>query len=41
MVGIIVFCTIVVLAPFFPDLAVTVRRFHDINKRGWWYLVVS
>ena len=23
-----------------PSLAVTVRRLHDINKSGWWYLLV-
>ncbi|MEH6588961.1 MAG: DUF805 domain-containing protein [Halioglobus sp.] len=23
-----------------PSLAVTVRRLHDINRSGWWYLIV-
>lgn len=27
------------LAMFLPMLAVTVRRFHDVNLSGWWYLV--
>lgn len=27
------------LAFFLPQLAVTVRRLHDINKSGWWILV--
>ena len=26
------------LAVLIPSLAVTVRRFHDIGKSGWWYL---
>ena len=30
---------ILVLATFVPFLAVSVRRLHDSNKRGWWYLV--
>lgn len=24
---------------FFPSLAVTIRRLHDIGRSGWWYLV--
>lgn len=24
---------------FFPGLAVSVRRLHDIGKSGWWYLI--
>ena len=24
---------------FLPSLAITVRRLHDINKSGWWYLI--
>jgi uncharacterized membrane protein YhaH (DUF805 family) len=27
-----------VLATFLPNLAVTVRRYHDIDKTGWWIL---
>lgn len=23
-----------------PSLAVVVRRLHDINRSGWWYLIV-
>jgi uncharacterized membrane protein YhaH (DUF805 family) len=26
------------LATFLPNLAVTVRRYHDIDKSGWWIL---
>ena len=28
------------LAVFLPFMAVTVRRFHDIGKSGWWLLVM-
>lgn len=27
------------LALFLPTLAVAVRRLHDIDRSGWWYLV--
>ncbi len=27
------------LASFIPQLALTVRRFHDQDKSGWWYLI--
>lgn len=26
-------------AIFFPSLALTVRRLHDIDKSGWWYFI--
>lgn len=28
------------LAVIIPSLAVSIRRFHDINLSGWWYLAV-
>ena len=28
-----------VLAVFIPGLAVGVRRLHDVNKSGWWFLI--
>ena len=28
------------LAVFVPGLAVSVRRLHDVNKSGWFYLIV-
>jgi uncharacterized membrane protein YhaH (DUF805 family) len=34
----IVLIAIVFLATFIPSLAVTVRRFHDRDMSGWWYL---
>ncbi|MDY5481212.1 MAG: DUF805 domain-containing protein [Veillonella caviae] len=24
---------------FIPSISVTVRRLHDLNKSGWWYLI--
>ncbi|QJQ52402.1 hypothetical protein ADP71_40730 [Vitreoscilla sp. C1] len=27
------------VAVFLPQLAVSVRRLHDINKSGWWILI--
>lgn len=31
--------TIVALAVFLPNLAVAIRRLHDIGKCGWWVLI--
>lgn len=27
------------LAMIVPSIAVSIRRLHDINKSGWWYLI--
>ncbi|MFV0547901.1 MAG: DUF805 domain-containing protein [Limnobaculum xujianqingii] len=27
------------LAIFMPSLAVAIRRLHDLDKSGWWYLI--
>lgn len=27
------------LAVLIPGIALVVRRFHDINKSGWWYFI--
>ena len=27
-------------AVFLPWIAVGVRRLHDVNKSGWWYLLI-
>lgn len=27
------------LAIFVPSLAVSIRRLHDTNRSGWWYLI--
>lgn len=32
--------TVYSLAVFLPSLAVTVRRLHDIDRSGWWVLLV-
>jgi uncharacterized membrane protein YhaH (DUF805 family) len=31
---------IVILALIIPGLCVTVRRFHDIDRSGWWLLII-
>ncbi|MEG2893602.1 MAG: DUF805 domain-containing protein, partial [Clostridium sp.] len=28
------------LAIFIPGLALTIRRLHDVNLSGWWYLII-
>lgn len=28
------------LALFLPGLAVSIRRLHDLDRTGWWYLLV-
>lgn len=28
------------LAVFLPSIAVGVRRLHDLDKSGWWYLLI-
>lgn len=32
--------TLYSLFVFVPGLAVAIRRLHDINKSGWWYLLM-
>lgn len=34
------FIWLVILVLFLPGLAVTVRRLHDTDKSGWWFLLV-
>jgi len=29
----------VILVMFVPNISISVRRLHDINMSGWWYLV--
>ena len=31
---------VLALALFIPSLAVTIRRFHDQDRTGWWVLIV-
>lgn len=35
----ILFVGLALLATFIPDLAVSVRRLHDTDRSGWWFLV--
>ena len=28
------------LATFLPGLAVSLRRLHDVNRSGWWLLII-
>ncbi|MBC8947626.1 MULTISPECIES: DUF805 domain-containing protein [Xenorhabdus] len=30
---------IYIIVTFIPSLAVTIRRLHDINRSGWWFLL--
>jgi uncharacterized membrane protein YhaH (DUF805 family) len=40
IIGFTLFYPIVSLGLFLPGLAVTVRRLHDVDKSGWWFLIV-
>lgn len=40
MIGLILY-GLYALAVFIPSIAVTVRRFHDRDMSGWWYLGLS
>lgn len=35
-----IFLGLFLLATFLPDLAVTVRRLHDVGRSGWWLSIV-
>lgn len=34
-----IFGLLFVLASLIPSIAIAVRRLHDIDKSGWWYLI--
>ena len=38
MIGLVLLC-VFLLAVILPSFAVMVRRFHDLDKSGWWFLV--
>ena len=38
IVALVILC-IYALGIFIPSLAVTIRRLHDTDKSGWWYLI--
>ena len=40
VIGFPILSTIVSLGCLGPGISVAVRRLHDINKSGWWYLLV-
>tara|TARA_B100001115_G_C15819544_1_gene407311 strand:- start:487 stop:747 length:261 start_codon:yes stop_codon:yes gene_type:complete len=33
------FTAIFVIAIIVPSIAVTIRRLHDLDRTGWWYLI--
>lgn len=35
-----IFSTLFALGTFLPSLAVQVRRLHDIDRSGWWFLII-
>lgn len=39
IVGYLFFVPICIAVLFIPQLAVCVRRLHDLNQSGWWVLV--
>lgn len=39
MMGVTVLNGISSLALFIPGVAVAVRRLHDVNRSGWWFLI--
>ena len=38
-IGMGVLTGLFILIHFIPGLAVSIRRMHDINRTGWWYLI--
>jgi uncharacterized membrane protein YhaH (DUF805 family) len=34
------FYSVFALAVFLPSLAVAIRRLHDLDRSGWWFLIV-
>lgn len=38
--GVGILSLIYLLGVIIPSIAVTVRRLHDIDKSGWWFLIV-
>jgi uncharacterized membrane protein YhaH (DUF805 family) len=34
----IILYSLVIFGTLLPHLAVSVRRLHDVNRSGWWYL---
>ena len=40
VLGMPIFGAIVSLGLLLPNIAVGIRRLHDIDRTGWWYLIV-
>ena len=32
--------TVIMLGTLLPSICATVRRLHDVNKSGWWFLII-
>ena len=32
--------TVIMLGTLLPSICVSVRRLHDVNKSGWWFLII-
>ena len=39
IIGIPIFSIVVALGLLLPNLSISVRRLHDIDKTGWWILI--
>lgn len=37
--GFVIISIILALLLIIPSISISVRRLHDINKSGWWYLI--
>ncbi|MBJ9353567.1 DUF805 domain-containing protein [Citrobacter koseri] len=37
--GIYILTVLYILATFIPNITLSIRRLHDINKSGWWLLL--
>jgi uncharacterized membrane protein YhaH (DUF805 family) len=40
VIGIPVISAVVALALLLPNISISVRRLHDIDRTGWWFLLV-
>ena len=39
-IGIPVISAVVALALLLPNISISIRRLHDIDRTGWWFLLV-
>lgn len=40
-INLIIATLVLAFLVFIPDISLTVRRLHDFNASGWWYLVLA